>query len=137
MKKLKLSQKFWDLIYPIGSICLFTNNINPSTLYGGTWERIKDTFLLACGNTYVNGSTGGSDTHKHLLPIAIDNNIGNWQSLQWNRNFGYGYKQIESPNYNNINNTPIGASKTMYQLYTEAESNIPPYLAVYVWKRIA
>ena len=48
---------------PIGSIVIRTDNINPSTIYGGTWEQIEDTFLLACGSRYNNGATGGEFTH--------------------------------------------------------------------------
>ena len=52
-----------DVIYPVGSIYMSVNSVNPSTLFGGTWEQIKDTFLLATGDTYANGSTGGEATH--------------------------------------------------------------------------
>ncbi|MBR2160366.1 MAG: hypothetical protein IJ938_03530 [Clostridia bacterium] len=50
-------------IYPVGSIYLSVNDVNPSTLFGGTWQQIKDKFLLACGDTYNNGATGGSATN--------------------------------------------------------------------------
>jgi microcystin-dependent protein len=53
----------WLSIYPIGSIYMSVNNVNPSTIFGGTWQQIKDKFLLACGDTYNNGATGGSATH--------------------------------------------------------------------------
>lgn len=53
----------WADIYPVGSIYMSVNNVNPSTVFGGTWEQIKDKFLLACGDTYNNGATGGSATH--------------------------------------------------------------------------
>ena len=53
----------WLSIYPIGSIYMSVNNVNPSTIFGGTWEQIKDKFLLACGDTYNNGATGGEATH--------------------------------------------------------------------------
>lgn len=123
--------------YPVGSIYMSVNNIDPSNFFGGTWEQIKDRFLLSAGNTYTAGNTGGSEKHKHLLPFGISNNIGNWEQMHWNKNFDYGYQSFTSPNYNNINNTPIGSSKTMYQPYTQNVSNMPPYLVVYVWKRTA
>lgn len=53
----------WQTIYPVGSIYMSVNNVNPSTLFGGTWSQIKDKFLLACGDTYNNGATGGSATN--------------------------------------------------------------------------
>lgn len=57
-------QDLFDLLYPIGSIYLSTNNVNPGTLFGNTWEQIQDTFLLAAGSTYSAGSTGGEANHK-------------------------------------------------------------------------
>lgn len=50
-------------VYPIGSIYMSINNTNPGLVFGGTWERIQDTFLLAAGNTYQNGTTGGEASH--------------------------------------------------------------------------
>ena len=51
-----------DNIYPIGSLYFSVNNIDPGTLFGGTWERIQDKFLLCAGETYEAGTTGGSAT---------------------------------------------------------------------------
>lgn len=35
------------MVYPIGSIYISASNVYPSELFGfGTWEQIKDTFLL-------------------------------------------------------------------------------------------
>ena len=58
-----------NLIYPVGSIYMSVNSTSPATLFGGTWEQIKDKFLLSTGNSYANGSTGGSATHT----IAVGN----------------------------------------------------------------
>ena len=55
--------KNWLNIYPIGSIYMSVNNVDPSTIFGGTWQQIKDRFLLACGDTYNNGETGGDANH--------------------------------------------------------------------------
>ena len=52
-----------NTIYPIGSIYMSVNSTSPQILFGGSWEQIKDTFLLATGDTYANGSTGGEATH--------------------------------------------------------------------------
>ncbi len=55
----------WSLIYPVGAIYISTVSTSPASLFGGTWVRIQDTFLLAAGETYEAGSTGGSATHVH------------------------------------------------------------------------
>lgn len=53
-----------EKIYPVGSIYITTNFVNPQATLGGVWEQIKDTFLLSAGDTYKGGSTGGEATHK-------------------------------------------------------------------------
>lgn len=50
----------FNLIYPVGSIYMSVNNVSPTSLFGGTWERIKDRFLLSAGDSYAAGGTGGS-----------------------------------------------------------------------------
>lgn len=52
-----------EQIYPVGAIYISTSNTSPSTIFGGTWEKIEDKFLLASGSTYANGATGGEATH--------------------------------------------------------------------------
>jgi len=61
-----------DLIYPVGSIYMSVNSTSPATLFGGTWERIQDRFLLAAGSSYSAGGTGGSadatlPSHTHTF----------------------------------------------------------------------
>lgn len=58
-------QQLIDLIYPIGSYYISDNSVSPATRFGGTWEQIKDRFILAAGDTYTGGDTGGTATHTH------------------------------------------------------------------------
>ncbi len=112
-----------DVLYPVGSIYMNVNPINPNVVLGGSWERIKDTFLLACGDTYINGTTGGHNTvtlNEDHLPMGAlrfhPNNDGRFYSQYFatsTMNFDIGY----------VNAIPFNI--------------MPPYLAVNVWKRIA
>lgn len=123
----------FDMIYPIGSIYISINNTNPSTMFGGTWEQIEDAFLLAAGDTYAGGSTGGNANHKHLTCFGFDGN-----SI-----YGYadnsGLPMYGSGVYNG-NRIHVGITQDSGALRiasTEEASSMPPYLAVYVWKRTA
>lgn len=48
--------------HPVGSLYWSSQSTDPGTLFGGTWQRIKDKFILAAGDTYSNGDTGGAAT---------------------------------------------------------------------------
>lgn len=48
----------------INSLYWSSDSTDPKYIYGGTWKRIKDCFVLAAGDTYANGATGGSATVK-------------------------------------------------------------------------
>jgi microcystin-dependent protein len=49
--------------HPVGSLYWTSVNENPAVTFGGgTWAQIKDKFILAAGDTYTNGGTGGAAT---------------------------------------------------------------------------
>lgn len=57
-------------MHPVGSVYISRVSTSPATLFGGTWTQIKDKFLLAAGDVYTAGATGGSATaalpqHSH------------------------------------------------------------------------
>lgn len=51
-------------VHPVGDYFWTSNAENPGDRYGGTWGQIKDVFLLAAGDSYAAGSTGGEATHS-------------------------------------------------------------------------
>ena len=64
-----LLQNTASKLYPVGSVYISFNSADPSTLFGGTWVRLKDTFLLANGDSYAPNTSGGSATKN----ITVDN----------------------------------------------------------------
>lgn len=140
--------------YPVGSIYLSVNSTNPGTIFGGTWEQIKDRFLLACGSTYSNGSTGGSKTHSHkygfqyggfyadtMLEGNSDAGLLNYSSNNSYSPTGGGTNIGGITHGVNSNNTTASkdVSAAHYRMIAQSEyvSTLPPYLAVYVWKRVS
>lgn len=59
----KLKQEAALAAHPVGSLYWTSSSENPAVTFGGgTWVQIKDRFILAAGDTYANGATGGSAT---------------------------------------------------------------------------
>lgn len=124
-----------QLVYPVGAIYMSTVETNPSTLFGfGTWERIQDTFLLAAGSTYNAGSTGGEATHT-LTNSEIPSH--NHAIFYPNASAGNDYAPIGYPNVDSKSTYWAVSSYTGDVGGGQAHNNMPPYLAVYVWKRTA
>ena len=131
--------KLKNEIYPIGSIYTSINSTSPATLFGGTWEQLKDRFLLATGDSYAAGTTGGEATHtlttnempSHNHTLTPTTNIGTGGVEVDGMTIQKGY--IGSPVVNQFNNIYNVANAGGGQ----AHNNMPPYLTVYMWKRTA
>lgn len=130
-------------VYPIGAIYISVNSTSPAELFSGTWEQIKDSFLLAAGNTYAAGSTGGEATHKltidempiHVHSIAPLNAKGG-PNGDYTVHDQYG--AMSAADRLNISDGNMFYGRTTSSVGGgQYHNNMPPYLAVYAWKRIA
>lgn len=148
-----------DNIYPVGSIYMNVNPTNPSTLFGGTWERISQGRCLMgegvvqsnndnwCGKinqgdwTAYAGNTGGEV--YHLLTMkempTHSHGLGN----------GVGYMYVNGAN-SGVGTTGVSMDPGAWwhesykgSLFFETQggnlmhNNMPPYLVVYIWKRVS
>lgn len=138
-KQINKSDLF-NMVYPVGSIYMSVNNTSPQTFFGGTWEQIQDTFLLAAGSTYAAGSTGGEATHK-----LVANELPKIQGTLPHVSHGeHKLTGVFSLNYGGNSNyegayssTSNNARYLMKFGNDQAHNNMPPYLTVYMWKRTA
>jgi len=132
--------------YPVGSIYMSVNNINPSEFFGGTWEQIEGRFLLGVGSTtddagdtrfYGLGATGGEFAHRLTIDeLAYHSHVGIFCDKQIYVHNGGGADGYSFPFYDNNGGyaTQIGTGATGGNQY---HNNMPPFLAVYIWKRTA
>lgn len=120
-------------IFPVGSIYTnVRNSANPATTLGfGTWERIQGQFIVGASATIAAGSTGGEATHtltmdempRHTHGALIGSDIINFVPNASGN--------IGSASGKNLQGSPsIG-----YTGGGQPHNNMPPYLAVYMWKR--
>lgn len=130
-------------LYPVGAVYISANSTSPATLFGGAWEQLNDRFLLGAGDIYAAGSTGGEAKHTltvnempghaHILPYKADwgsqNGIGPWEAMFTDGTMtdtgadGYAGKWHTYQTQRNGSDLP--------------HNNMPPYLVVYMWKRVS
>lgn len=60
-----------DKVYPVGSIYTTLSSANPGDLFGGTWVKIEDRFLLAAGKLHnvLNAEGGASEMTASMMPV--------------------------------------------------------------------
>lgn len=141
-------QSVLDVVYPVGSIYLSTNHVSPHDFIGGTWVRIEGKFLLgATGDTPTfdddiqetanvgPGGQGGEATHElELSEIPEHNHRSNQYLYSLNLGSGEGANSgvVYSAGLGSVFGTieePVGGGQD--------HNNMPPFLAVYMWRRTA
>ena len=145
----KLGGRTWDEhlldIYPIGSIYMSVHSTSPASLFGGTWESISGRFLLGADNTYTAGSTGGEATHTLTKSEMPEHGHNALRAAP-----GWGESMTLSPwtvyfTSDAITDAGSSGETARFWIYDAlkytgdglAHNNMPPYLAVYMWKRVS
>lgn len=126
--------------YPVGAIYMSVNATSPADIFGGTWQRLKDRFLLGAGDIYEAGETGGEakhtltvdelPAHSHVVETKyskgetsdeIQVGVASYHTQEW-------WNESDESRFVR---TETGGGKD------QPHNNMPPYLAVYMWARTA
>lgn len=145
----KLVSSIKSAMYPVGSVYITYNNVNPGTFLGGTWERFGQGRTLVGEGTGNDGSTsmsfasssaGGEYRHKltidempnHKHAVYIQNTTSNPQvnAPKWTVALPNSWKQYAS-------DTKLFGPSTGNAGGDASHNNIQPYITVYFWKRTA
>lgn len=146
-----------NIMYPVGSIYMSVNDVNPSALFGGTWEKIQDSFLVATGSYFNLGQSGGSKDavvvshthtqveHKHTYPSNESNNpyklwgtkSGSTEPGAQISGSGKYYAATTNNDYKWLTNMSSEQPTINASGVDGTDKNLPPYLAVNMWKRTA
>jgi len=130
-----------DSGHPVGSIYQSLYNVSPALLFGGTWERINGRFLLGAtdggsvGTTLQKtasveaGSSGGEAAHllsTSEIPAHSHQEHGYWSTGSGSESAYMNTANRSRERKRTDNNTGGGGT----------HNNMPPFLAVYTWKRV-
>lgn len=145
----KLVNSIKSAMYPVGSVYITYNNVNPGTFLGGTWERFGQGRTLVgegTGNdgstsmSFTANSTGGEYKHKltvdempnHKHAVYIQNTTSNPQvnAPKWTVALPNSWKQYAS-------DTKLFGPSTGNVGGDASHNNIQPYITVYFWRRTA
>ena len=99
---------------------------------------LKDVFLMAAGDTYAAGSTGGEAEHV----LTVDEMPAHRHTIKRPQWF---FADKIDPNGGSIigidnsvlNKSYKGEQDINYSGGSQPHNNLPPYLAVYTWVRVA
>ena len=129
----RLKSALLDLIFPVGSIYMnYANSQSPASTLGGSWTRIYNKFLIGAGSSYTIGSEGGEaahaltanemPAHTHTVPVTTSNTASG-----------------NSPNYPFLHHADSGVYTTESNSTGNnvPHNNMPPYRAVWMWRRTA
>lgn len=156
-------QLYIDTVYPVGSIYMSINSTSPATLFGGTWERMTGGFLYGCVNTPGNGNGTGTSTGASSGSTGgPSTNTTGSTTLTINQIPSHNHKMVSNTPAGNTNAISIlsvsrGTDNNVSQLISgnagggkghthtlnnhthslNSHTHTIPYMAVYIWKRIA
>lgn len=118
-------------MYPVGSVYITYNNVNPGTFLGGTWERFGQ------GRTLVGEGTGNDGSTS--MSFATNNTGGKYYSDVLNSSDKqYGLRKNDGPTYyaerTIVRSSDVGNGSGERSAKV---SLVQPYITVHFWKRTA
>ena len=144
----KLVNSIKSAMYPVGSVYITYNNVNPGTFLGGTWERFGQ------GRTLVGEGTGNDgSTSMSFTPNSTDGKYKNTHyhvtSFGWDGDYFYAGRPDGAANnaYDRTSVIPNGygiqtssfISRQVRLNWTDNRtiSSVQPYIVVFFWRRTA
>lgn len=124
-----MSPALLDAVYPVNSIYISYSHTDPALTFGGTWERISNAFLWGTDPAGTIGEKGGESAHTLTIDeMPAHNHAG----VRRANNYISGTNSSgESSGSGDTVMTTDNAGGGM------AHNNMPPYVSVSIWRRIA
>ncbi len=147
-------EDLFDKIYPVGSIYISVNNINPSTIFTGTWEEFARGRTLVGVDESQNEfnevlKTGGNkllQSHIHTGTTNVTGShqhTGNTLEVQKKTSSSSDCARNISSSYDHVGVTITNPAGDHSHTFTTESAgagdsgNLQPYITCYIWKRIS
>ena len=136
-KLMAMQKGLMQMVFPIGSIYITQEDINPSTILEfGTWERVKGKVLVGLDENDEDfntiGKTGGEKTHTLIVDEMPphDHKLGTWYNSASGSWGNAGANSEGTYTEDAITTSSIGGN--------QPHNNLQPYQVVgYMWIRTA
>ena len=140
--------KLLSKIYPVGSVYITYNNVNPGTFLGGTWERFGQGRTLVGEGTGNDGSTSMSftsnstdgkykNTHYHVTSFGWDGNYFYAGRPDGAANNAYDRTSVIPNGYGIQTSSFISRQVRLNWTDNRTIDNVQPYIVVFFWRRTA
>lgn len=145
--------------YPVGSIYISVMNTNPSTFFGGVWERFANGRVLVGVDESqsefktVNKTGGNKNLQSHNHGFSANTNTAGghnhglttsvWYNAEGTWDDGGIYGQYKTTTHGQYRYTDFNGdhyhslSGTTGSTGSGDSGNLQPYISVYIWKRIS
>lgn len=144
----KLVNSIKSAMYPVGSVYITYNNVNPGTFLGGTWERFGQGRTLVGEGTGNDGSTSMSftpnssdgkykNTHYHVTSFGWDMNAFYAGKPDGAKNGDYNRTSVIPNGYIVSANSSATSQSRLNWTDDRTISNVQPYIVVFFWRRTA
>lgn len=128
-------KEFYEYVRTEGAVLFsFNPDFSPAARYGGSWEKVTDRFPIGAGGSYPLESTGGEAN----VTLTVE------QVPPHNHQMKYYNNESSPPSGNDW--VPAARRNTGYNVLGgdtldtgggQAHNNLPPYIAVNIWRKVA
>ena len=144
----KLVNSIKSAMYPVGSVYITYNNVNPGTFLGGTWERFGQGRTLVGEGTGNDGSTSMSftsnstdgkykNTHYHVTSFGWDGDYFYAGRPDGAANNAYDRTSVIPNGYGIQTSSFISRQVRLNWTDNRTIDNLQPYIVVFFWRRTA
>lgn len=129
-----------DKLFPVGIVLMFAKDVDPNDWFG-RWTPVQGVYPYASSTDHPLGSTWGTETHSHRLPVGFDGERMYGYLAASGENNGnpfWGSEIVPVPKSMGTNTDWKWNQFSQARIaFSETASHLPPSKAFNYWERTA